>query len=412
MTEPTMFPTTLHELSGALRALTVLRPVLRKKPLRQLLQLLDLPSSGSDSNRIIDQCAAYAASLLPYHSSLETYLHHCLAHTRTICVRDALLGNVPDPQVTQMLRDECGTLSAACGLSPDAVCAHLSYAESTGLRHVPLWSTSHPDLFRWYSELLRSVPQDGFGVFRGTPMLFVDRGRIVAVQDPDPVSLNELVGYEWQRKLIMDNVHALLHGKPASDMLLYGDSGTGKSSTIKAAANALWQEGLRLVEVRPAQLHEIPRLVRRLVRLPLKFILFIDDLSFASEDDDFRALKGTLEGTVQCRPRNVIVCATSNRRRLIRETFAERAGDDVHVNETIQQQTALSDRFGLTISFMDPNRDTYLQIVLDAAHSAGLNLTDAELTRGAEKFALEKGGRSGRAARQYVDLLKCGVIAP
>lgn len=393
------------ELRLALRSLALFRPVLSEKPVHRLLKLLDRAVLAKHPPAIIDAWGAYAAALLPFGGSLESYLHDFLLHHENPGVKKALAGEDADAALTQQIREELAILSEACALSPGAMRIYLDYDG-----YLPGWKYAKSDLYAWYSHILETVRKEGFGIFRGCRMFTVNDSGIVPVSESDPISLDQLQGYGWQRSLIMANICALLSGETASDILLYGDSGTGKSSTIKAVVNAKWEEGLRLIEVRPSQLHMIPTLLTELSSQPLKFILFIDDLSFSEENDDFRALKGMLEGSVLSRTENVIIAATSNRRRLIRETFSDREGDDVHANETVQQQTALSDRFGLSIPFMDPGKQEYLHIVEMAAKDVGLDAPAKKLFAGAERFALEKGGRSGRAAKQFVDQVKSGVL--
>ena len=212
--------------------------------------------------------------------------------------------------------------------------------------------------------------------------------------------------YEREQKIIMDNTRALLSGKPAANILLTGDAGTGKSSTIKAIVNELYTEGLRILEVRKEQLHSIPALIDDLSANPLKFILFIDDLSFGKDDDNYSALKAILEGSVSAKSQNVVIYATSNRRHLVKESFTDREGDDIHFNDTLQEILSLSDRFGIRITFRRPDKATYLDIVRSLAVQRGLDFEPQKLEMEAERFALERGGRSPRAARQFVDSLQ------
>ena len=187
------------------------------------------------------------------------------------------------------------------------------------------------------------------------------------------------------------------------DILLTGDAGTGKSSTVKAVANAMWREGLRIIEVRKDQLRAIPKILDALSTNPLKFLLFIDDLSFLKDDDNFNALKAVLEGSVTAKSSNVVIYATSNRRHIIKEKFSDREGDDVHRNDTMQELISLSERFGIHISFSKPNKETFLHIVHHLAAESGLDIPESELDASAERFALERGGRSARLARQFID---------
>ncbi len=228
-------------------------------------------------------------------------------------------------------------------------------------------------------------------------------GRIVPVGHPDTICLEELVGYERERGLVLDNLRALLEGGRAANMLLTGDAGTGKSSTVKAAGNALKGEGLRIIEVRRDQLGHIPALLDELSGNPLKFILFIDDLSFRKDDDSYSALKAVLEGSVSARSRNVILCATSNRRHIVKEKFSDREGDDVHRSDAMQETVSLADRFGLHVTFQRPGKDSFLAIVHALAQRQGVD--GPELDAAAERFVLLRGGRSPRLARQFVDSL-------
>jgi len=226
---------------------------------------------------------------------------------------------------------------------------------------------------------------------------------IVPVTNPDKTELSDLVDYEREKKTIMDNTKALLEGKPAANILLTGDAGTGKSSTLKAVANALWNEGLRIVEVRKDQLRAIPKILNELSKNPLKFVLFIDDLSFLKDDDNFNMLKAVLEGSVTAKSANVVIYATSNRRHIIKEKFSDRDGDEVHRNDTMQELVSLSERFGIHLTFSKPNKETFLHIVNHLADENGIDMPKDELELLAERFALERGGRSARLARQFID---------
>ena len=155
--------------------------------------------------------------------------------------------------------------------------------------------------------------------------------------------------------------------------------------------------------MRKEQLRELPKILDELTDNPLKFIVFIDDLSFPKDDDNFSALKAILEGSVSAKGQNVVIYATSNRRHLVKETFSDREGDDVHFNDTVQEIISLSDRFGIHITFNKPNKETYLYIVRSLANKKCIKWDTDELERKAEQFALEKGSRSARAAKQFVE---------
>lgn len=235
-------------------------------------------------------------------------------------------------------------------------------------------------------------------------MFYVDdNGSIVPVLHPDKTELSHLIDYERERQIVIDNTRALLAGKPAANILLTGDAGTGKSSTVKAVANALWSEGLRIIEMRKDQLRVIPKVLDELSANPLKFVLFIDDLSFLKDDDNFNALKAVLEGSVTAKSANVVIYATSNRRHIIKETFSDREGDDIHRNDTMQELVSLSERFGIHVTFSKPNKQTFLNIIHHLAEENGVDMPTDELDMLAERFALERGGRSARLAKQFID---------
>ena len=227
-------------------------------------------------------------------------------------------------------------------------------------------------------------------------------GALLPVEHPDPIRLSQLKSYEYQRQIAVDNTLAFLNGFEANNMLLYGDRGTGKSSTVKALLNEYAPMGLRMIEVPKEYLRQLPDLTGYLSGLPMKFIIFIDDLSFSRDDDNFGALKAVLEGGLASRPENVILYATSNRRHLLRETFADRDGDEVHHADTVQESVSLSDRFGISLTFLLPDKQRFLDIVAQMAEDRGLQVERQTLLDAAERWALERGARTPRYARQFI----------
>ncbi|MDR0452039.1 MAG: ATP-binding protein [Treponema sp.] len=238
------------------------------------------------------------------------------------------------------------------------------------------------------------------------------------VQNPDPVRLDDLYGYEHQRSTVIANTLRFLEGRCANNLLLYGDRGTGKSATIKAVSNEYAGRGLKLLEAGKADLGYLPELLDLLAGRSLKFIIFIDDLSFETTDDSFRSLKALLEGGIECRPANVVIYATSNRRHLVRERLADRpnteaaASGDIRAFDTMQEQFSLADRFGLTVIYSSPGQEDYLRIAEHIAEKRGLlspaSPEDAGDERGrfrenALKWERWFNGRSPRTAAQYVD---------
>ena len=270
---------------------------------------------------------------------------------------------------------------------------------------LPRWSAGEPVEELSGKDAVKGLMdyyhKNGFGTFaRYRAFIWRDRG-LRPVEYPDSISISGLTGYEIPRGKVVDNTTAFLRGAKCNNVLLYGDRGTGKSSTVKAILNEYCSEGLRMVEMPKDKLAEFPMLVERLAPLPLKFIIFIDDLSFNEDDKSYAWLKAVLEGGLAVRPDNTLIYATSNRRHLIKESFSDREGDDLHRNDTIQETLSLSDRFGLSVLFAKPDKDEYLSIVSELAQSRGIEADDRLLSL-AESFAITRAGRSPRCARQFI----------
>lgn len=245
---------------------------------------------------------------------------------------------------------------------------------------------------------------NGFGMYAAFGA-FRWQHKLLGVSHPDPVRLTSLKSYEYERALVAANTLDFVEKRGGGNLLLYGDRGTGKSSTVKALANEYRGKGLRIVEVAKDSISEFPAILEQLRDVPLRFILFLDDLSFSSDDSAFSALKSVLEGGVVSRPDNCRIYATSNRRHLVKESFADRSVDanDVHAGDTMQEKLSLYDRFDQTVNFFSPDQSRYLAIVHAIALEKELQIATEFLDRGAVQWAIRNGGRSPRAAKQYVE---------
>ena len=236
-------------------------------------------------------------------------------------------------------------------------------------------------------------------------------GQDTGVALPDPVRLADLVGYEVERQPAVDNTRQFVANLPANNVLLYGDRGTGKSSTVKALLTEFQDKGLRLIEVSKEHLGDYVQIVTPLRGRRERFILFVDDLSFEEHETQYKALKAVLEGGLEARPENVVLYATSNRRRLVRERFSDRTGrvsgdDDVHTEETVQEKLSLADRFGIHVPFLIPDQDRYLAIAAALAARLGVRLPAREVRRRALLWSQWHNGLSCRTARQFVEALR------
>lgn len=270
------------------------------------------------------------------------------------------------------------------------------------------WAFMLDELFRFYGE---NDPSEfnRYQAFRwrseaGTPA----GGRFEPVKYVDEQRFENLIGYEKERNILINNTEQFVAGLPANHVLLYGARGTGKSSSVKALLPRYAGQGLRLVEVMKHELADFPIIVEHLRSRPEKFILFVDDLSFEAEESSYKDLKALLEGSLEARPRNLLIYATSNRRHLIKEQFSDNpalGNEEVNAWDTVEEKLSLSDRFGLIITFITPNQQQYLAIVNGLAEQAGLKIEPEELRRRALRWELSHSGRSGRTARQFIDQL-------
>lgn len=309
------------------------------------------------------------------------------------------------PAMLAAAKRDLQTILGLARLTPDDL---LDACEFTDLPPLPRWGTGAPvDLLAgtpdaYLHKMAEYYRSSGCGMYaRYRAFIWRDK-KILPVAHPDPQRLDELKGYEAQRGLAISNTVAFLKGLPANNCLLYGDRGTGKSSTVKALLNEYYPDGLRVIEMPKEYLMDFPYLVDQIAAIPMRFIIFIDDLSFSSQDGTYAALKSVLQGGLAAKPANSLIYATSNRRHLLRENFSDRAGDDVHRNDTIQESLSLSDRFGLAINFMNPDKAAFLKIVGQLARYHGLSDYLPALEAGAERWATVHGGRSPRVAQQYI----------
>lgn len=261
-----------------------------------------------------------------------------------------------------------------------------------------------------FDDLTAFYQANGAGLFARYRAFQWEEGVLRPVERPDAPTPEEMIGYELQRNQVAANTRAMLAGNLVNNVLLYGDSGTGKSATVKSLLSLPGFADLRLIEVHKEELAGLPQLIRTLDGRRLKFILFIDDLAFDQDDWTYSVLKTILEGGVERRPANVAIYATSNRRRLVRQTFSDRAGDEVDAGETIQEKTSLSDRFGLRIPYLALNKGEFLSLVERMADQAGVDMDRALLRREAERWEMRHPGRTPRTAKQFIASLSSASL--
>ena len=387
-----------RKLCIELMSLSVFREILKTETIGALLEFLNAKS-------IEEKALAYGKfvySLADDNYSFTNFLRravysdenkYIISVAQKVAVSDALKNNAEKE------------LSIFTRLSQVTVSDLWECEDYEGYK--PEFQNEKTDFIEGYNKRLSNIQRHGYGIFATSKMFKVENGEIIPVKSADTVSVDDFVGYEKERKLVFDNTKALVEGKPAANVLLFGDAGTGKSSTVKASANYYFDEGVRLIEIRKDQLFSLSYIMGRIADNPLKFIIFIDDLSFNKNDDCFSMLKAALEGSASAKASNAVIYATSNRRHIVKENFSDReVADDVHHNDMVQELMSLSDRFGLTVYFERPNKSLYLDIVHILADKNGIETDKKELDIKAEAFALQKGSRSPRAAEQFINSLK------
>lgn len=390
----------LENLALRRNSIAIFRGLGKDNVISDLMYLLN--KDTEDTETFLTYYADFVSSLYENNvTDISKYILKAVLENDNFYIRKSASGkNIPQ-EITECLINELQFFQELTELTPDDFIENLDYDG-----FLPLWTNSSVDIVGSYMERLKLVHRYGYGKYAEYTMFSMNGRQIVPVKYPDRQKLSELYGYERERQAVIENTLALVNGKKAQNVLLYGDAGTGKSSTVKAVVNEFADMGLRLVEITKEQLRDIPILIDELSENPLKFIIFIDDLSFTAGEDCFGALKAVLEGSVSSRADNIVIYATSNRRHLIKENFSDRDGDDVHRNDTMQEMLSLSARFGLRVNFSRPDKKNYTAIALEMAKAHGINLPDDEIILKAEQFAISSGnGRSARTARQFINQL-------
>ncbi len=365
----------------------------------QMREFSDLPS---ESERL-RAYAAFVSEIYEGGGNLTELVKKLVFEDENVYVKSVAAKIPVDKNLQISASRELACFGEIAALTP------ADFAEDMGLSEgeIPAFTSVNADVGALYGERLAHLDKYGYGVFSAKGMFrLTDEKELEPIASADKISMAQFIGYEAERNKIVQNTRAFLAGRPAANALLCGDAGTGKSSTVKAVANAFYHEGLRLIELRKDQLRYLPLVMAKINGNPLKFIIFIDDLSFNKNNDDFSMLKAALEGSASATADNAVIYATSNRRHIVKESFGDREGDDIHRNDTMQETLSLSERFGLTVLFSKPDKKLYLTIVKELARRYQIGVEEQELEIQAEAFALRKGNRSARCAEQFINSLR------
>jgi len=267
------------------------------------------------------------------------------------------------------------------------------------------------DFFEVVTGFYKEIGVGAFGLNKAFRFRDLPSGNVefMPINNMDTVVLDDLVGYELQKEKLIANTKAFVRGQRANNVLLFGDSGTGKSTSIKAIVNEFYSEGLRMIEIYKHQFRFLSQVIAQIKNRNYKFIIYMDDLSFEEDESDYKFLKALIEGGVETRPDNILIYATSNRRHLIKETWRDRTDveqdGDIHRSDTMEEKLSLANRFGVTIGYYKPSRQEFYEIVTALSEKNGLNIDPDQLKLEADRWEMNHGGISGRTAQQFVDHL-------
>ncbi len=374
--------------------------------------LLDLLLNVQNESVLLKQSIFFNS--VSCHKSLKSYISKLILTNDNVFTKAAASGNAENltDSVLNGVKSDLMKLEAISSITSDDIVRSVDNQDLKSiLITMPNWEVGTarlPLTTNWDNEVNKLIEfhkTNGYGLF-SKYMAFTWRNHsLFPISSTDPIKLEDLKNYELQRKKVVDNTESFVKGFPANNVLLYGDRGTGKSSTVHAVLNEFAKDGLRMIEISKGDISDLTLIREILAESPMKFIIYIDDLSFDSHDDSFGELKAALEGSLSERKQNTLIYATSNRRHLIKENFSDRE-NDINRNDVMQEQLSLSDRFGLSITFINPSKKEYLDIVDKIAKDRNINVESEKLHLIAEQWASKKGGRSPRCAKQFIDFVE------
>lgn len=389
-------------LRAQLRGLSAFRSLLDTPMLKDALQLLDAAARRDGEGALAAYDQMFYHLKAEEYSGLGAWLWDTLRYTETP-YGDLAGSGRSDSELEGAARRDVDALLQLARLGAEdirvALKPILTEEYVSVLDNLPAWETGAPFTFEELSAFYR---ENGAGLYAKYRAFLWEEGQLVPVADPDCPHPVELLGYDQQRKQVLDNTRLLVEGKPSNNVLLFGDGGTGKSATVKSMLYLPGMENLRLIEIQKENLVGMPRLIRSLAGRRQSFILFIDDLAFDQDDKTYSSLKTILEGGLERRPLNVAIYATSNRRHLVRQTFSDRAGDEVDAFETISEKTALAERFGLRIPYMTMSKSEYLALIDHLAGLYHVEMNREVLHAKAMEWEIRHAGRTPRVARQFI----------
>lgn len=374
--------------------------------------LFDLVSNV-DSEKVLEKQGSFFNSFSEY-GSLKHYVSKLILTDDNVFTKAAAAGKTDELEkaILDGVKTDLMKLETIASITPKDI---FDAVDDEDIREIlltmPHWDSGKalmPLTTVWQDqmeELKKFHKENGYGNYSKYAAFTWRDGAIIPISATDPIKLCDLKNYEDQRGKVVENTLAFVNNLPANNVLLYGDRGTGKSSTVHAILNEFKNKGLRMIEISKGDISDLTVIRELISDSPMKFIIYIDDLSFDNHDDSFGELKAALEGSLSMKQSNTLIYATSNRRHLIKENFSDRE-NDVNRSDTLQEELSLSDRFGLSITFINPDKKEYQDIALKIAKDRGLEVDEDRFIAQAEQWAIRRGGRSPRCAKQFIDYVE------
>lgn len=390
-------------LNYKLLTISTFKNILKDKAIVELLGVF------AYSTKSLSECLIHFSNFLKilYESEFEgdfsNYLVDLIKHDENVFTKKIARGEKLSEEFISNTKVELEVLNELCSMSDEKIKNILSSQFSQSDEIISLlgkFSSSFKKVD--FEELLNYLKVNSYGIFAKYSAFNYNKDNTFSpIKYPDTITFDDLKDYQVQQEKLILNTKALVNSNCANNVLLYGDRGCGKSSSVKAVFNKFKDEGLKIVQISKQNLANVDKLLEKLAKVPSKFIVFIDDLSFSQEDENLSLIKSALEGAISKRSDNVVIYATTNRRNIIKETFSSREGNEVHLADTIDENASLSDRFGLVLTFLAPNKDKFLEIAKKIAQDKNIQIAD-DFELEAQRFATQKASRSPRVAQQFV----------
>lgn len=395
----------MDKFLSAIKLICIYKNVINDKTVSRFIKILEALHS-EDYNTVISRYSEFISNFYDYEETMNFFNYvKFLVFTDENTISKNAFKTQLSQEFQKIAEYELSLISNMFAYNHNFIKEEINkkYPENKDItEHLPVFYTTGYSRF-YFKDILTAYKTNGYGLLSCYTAFKVNSdGDLIPVRNFDNITFKDLKNYDYQKDIIKRNTLSFLNNKPANNILLYGDRGCGKSSTVKALINEFSSYNLKLIQIQKDNLVKLPEVYDKLRNFPCKFILFTDDISFEENDKNFSAIKAVLEGSVNSTPENTLIYATTNRIHLIKETFGSRAGDEIHCNDTIDEAVSLSDRFGIVLTFSSLNKREYIEIVSKIAADYGMEIND-EFLKSALTFTMQKGIMTPRIAKQFIN---------